>query len=192
MKDITLKEAEKTRITKRSLWPGFTLFAFLLSLLVAGCSSSGDDISNLGEGQQREIRSAVINRFNAMMKYAEAGELENVLMHFDSAGPGSYIDGGTRFQTLQEMVDYYRANWRVEKQDFGIPDTKMFVLSPGMVLVSATATLHTTLRGGIQYQPRPWSVTTLWKWSNDQWQIHSWHQFSGEPKPVEEKKDNKA
>jgi hypothetical protein len=181
-------------ITKCTRQPAPFLIGSLLALvlLTGGCSQSVRNGAGIDEKEKKEIQSAVINRFNGLMKYAEAGELENVLMHFDSAGPGSYIDGGMRFQTLQEMVDYYRANWRVEKQDFGIPDTKMFVLSPQMVLVSSTATLHTTLRGGIQYQPRPWSVTTLWKWKGDQWQIHSWHQFSGEPKRVEEKKDDKA
>lgn len=156
-------------------------------LISCACGDSAE-VSDLGEKQRKEIESAVINRFNAMMKYSEAGELENILMHFDPSGPGSYIDGGIRYNTYQDMVDNYRAVWKIRRQDYGIPVTKMYVLSSNAVLVTSSASLNTTNRDGIVFQPRPWTVTTLWTLKGGTWLIHSFHQFEGELKPVEEPK----
>ncbi|MEX2232545.1 MAG: hypothetical protein WD824_10315 [Cyclobacteriaceae bacterium] len=159
------------------------------SMLLLCCSQTEEDITNLTTGELNEIRSAVINRFNAMIKYAEAGELENILSHFDASGNGSHIDGGTRYATFQDMVDSFRANWKIKNQDYGIPDTKMFVLSPIFVTVTSTSIINTTSREGIVYKPRPWSVTTLWMLKDGEWKIHSFHQFTADPVPVEEKKE---
>ena len=164
-------------------------FSFLATVLFSVCCCENEpDVSGLTSGQRKEIESAVINRFNAMIKYAEAGDLENIFSHFDHSGTGSLIDGGTRFPTLQDMMDSFRPTWKVKSQDYGIPDTKIIVLSPSFVYVSSTSIINTTTRDGVVYQPRPWSVSTVWILKDGQWQIHSFHQFSGEAKPVEEKK----
>ena len=160
----------------------------LTLLILSACWDSNQEVSSLPEKQRKEIESAVINRFNAMMKYSEAGEVENVLMHFDPAGPGSYIDGGVRYNTLQDLVDTWRATWKVRKQDYGLPVTRLYVLSANAVLVTSSSTLNTTNRDGIVYQPRPWSVTTLWTLNDGEWRIHSFQQFEGDLKPVEENK----
>lgn len=159
-----------------------TVFVFLLLIQ---CSKSDGDAGMLRENERTQIHSAVINRFNAMMKYSEAGELENILMHFDTSGPGSYIDNGTQYRSLQDMMDNYRATWKIEKQDYGVPATKVYVLAPDFALVTSSATLNTTSRDGITFQPRLWSVSTLWTFKEDQWVIHSFHQYSGDLKPVE-------
>lgn len=164
----------------------YSVTAFLISLSLIGCSDSGPDIPGVSEKQRSEIQSAVINRFNAMMKYSEAGELENVLMHFDPSGPGSYIDNGTQYPSLQDMIDNYRAVWKVQKQDYGIPLTKVYVLSRDFVLVTSLSTLNTISRDNVTFQPRPWSVSTLWTHKDGQWLIHSFHQYAADPKPVEE------
>src|SRR5687768_12969567 len=153
----------------------FCLLFFGYSVSLTSCSGPGHPPSPVTEEQRKQIESAVINRFNAMIKYAEAGELENILMHFDPSGPGSYIDGGIRYATFQDMVDNYRAIWKVKNQDYGIPVTKMYVLSTNAVLVTSSSTLNTTNREGVTYQPRPWSVTTLWVLKDGQWLIHSFH-----------------
>jgi hypothetical protein len=59
------------------------------------------------------------------------------------------------------------------------------VLSTNAVLVTSSSTLNTTNREGVTYQPRPWSVTTLWTFNDGEWRIHSFQQFEGELKPVE-------
>lgn len=160
-------------------------FPTLALLILSACSDSNQEVSNLPENQRKEIESAVINRFNAMIKYSEAGELENILMHFDPSGPGSYIDGGVRYNTFQDMVDTWRATWKVRSQDYGIPVTRLYVLSSNAVLVTSSSTLNTTNREGVIYQPRLWSVTTLWTFNDGEWRIHSFQQFEGELKPVE-------
>lgn len=163
-----------------------SVIAFLISLCLMGCSDSGPDIPGVSEKHRKEIESAVINRFNAMMKYSEAGELENVLMHFNPSGPGSYIDNGTQYPSLQDMIDNYRAVWKVKKQDYGTPLTKVYVLSRDFVLVTSSSTLNTVSRDGVTFQPRPWSVSTLWNFTDKQWLIHSFHQYAADPRPVEE------
>lgn len=147
-------------------------------------------MAGLSDPELKEIQSAVINRFNAMIKYAEAGELENMLQYFDPSGPGSYIDGGKRFATLDDMLVEYRAGWKVKSQDYGIPETKMYVLSRKFVSVTSTAVIQTTNREGVVFRPRPWAVSTLWMRNNGEWQIHSFHQYAADPVPVdaEEKK----
>lgn len=165
------------------------LFCLLFSayfLSLTSCSGPGHDPTPVSEGQRKEIESAVINRFNAMIMYAEAGELENILMHFEPSGPGSYIEGGTRHAGLPDMMLNYRATWKVRKQDYGIPVTKVHVLSPEYALVTSSSTLNTTTRENVVFQPRPWSVTTLWMLKDGQWFIHSFHQYEGEARPVEQ------
>jgi hypothetical protein len=87
---------------------------------------------------------------------------------------------------LQEMVVHYRATWQVARQDYGVPDTKIHVLSPTHVLLTSTSTLNTTRRDGVIFQPRPWAVSTLWVLKEGEWFIHSFHQFEGDLKPVEQ------
>lgn len=155
-------------------------------LILAACSSDEADLAGLSDPELKEIQSAVINRFNAMIKYAEAGELENMLQYFDPAGPGSYIDGGKRFATFQDMVDEYRATWQIKKQDYGIPETKVSVLSRKFVSITSTAVVQTTSREGVVFRPRPWSVSTLWIRKDDgEWQIHSFHQYAADPVPAD-------
>ena len=107
-------------------------------------------------------------------------------MHFDPSGPGSYIDNGTQYTTLQDMIDNYRATWKVQKQDYGIPLTKLYVLSRDFVLATSSSTLNTVSRDNVTFQPRPWSISTLWIYKDGQWLIHSFHQYAADPKPVEE------
>src|SRR5688572_3126229 len=115
-------------------------FAFpIAALFFVCCGDNAQDASGLNARQRKEIESAVINRFNAVIKYAEAGDLENIFSHFDPSGTGSLIDGGTRFPTLQDMMDSFRPTWKVKSQDYGIPDTKIIVLSPSYVYVSSTS-----------------------------------------------------
>lgn len=163
----------------------FRVLCFALLSLLMGCSESGSEGSAINEQQRKDIESAVINRFHAMIKYSEAGELENVLGHFDASGPGTYIDGSTRYLSLEDMFVNYRATWKVQKQDYGAPDTKVFVLSPDYVMITSSATINTTHRDGVVFQPRPWSLTTLWIFKDGEWMIHSFHQSGGELKPVE-------
>lgn len=139
------------------------------------------------EGERIEIQSAVINRFNEMIKYAEAGDLERLLTYFDPSSGGSYIDGAARYATFDEMAGAWRASWKIAKQDFGIPDTKVLVLSSGFVLVTSVSTLTTINRDGVVFQPRAWSITTLWQLKGGRWQVHSCHQFTGEAVRAEEK-----
>jgi hypothetical protein len=155
-------------------------------LILTACVSDEADIADISDPELKEIQSAVINRFNAMIKYAEAGELENMLQYFDPSGPGSYIDGGKRFPTFQDMVDEYRATWQIKKQDYGIPETKMSVLSRKFVSITSTAVVQTTSREGIVFRPRPWSVSTLWiRNDDDEWQVHSFHQYAADPVPAD-------
>lgn len=168
----------------------FLTFAVLAVSLI-NCSDPGPGASPVSENQQKEIESAVINRFNAMIKYAEAGELENILMHFEPSGPGTYIDRGTPYTSLQDMMDNYRATWKVQKQDYGIPTTKVYVLSSEYALVTSSSVLNTTNREGVIFQPRPWSVSTLWMLQDGEWFIHSFHQFEGDEKPVEQEEPAK-
>jgi hypothetical protein len=161
------------------------LVLFCLLFLLASCSA---DPSSLSDQQRKQIQSNVINRFNAMIKYAEAGELENVLLYFDDASPGSYIDGGTRYQTLTDMMVDFRATWKIKIQDYGVPDTKIHILSPEFVAITATSILRTTHRDGVTFQPRQWALTTLWVCKDGDWLIHSFHQFSADPKPQQTKK----
>ena len=163
----------------------FSFFLFSLLVSLTGCTDKGQDVSGLTEEELKQIRSDVINRFHAMIKYSEAGELENVLSHFDPGGPGIYIDGPVRYASLDEMFLNLRATWKVRKQDYGIPDTRVFVLSRAYVLVSSSSTLNTTHVDGTVFQPRPWSLSTLWIQQDGQWVIHSFHQSSGELRPVE-------
>jgi hypothetical protein len=153
------------------------------------CSKVHDERSVVSEEETKAITSAVINRFNEMIKYSEAGELENVLKYFDPEAEGSYIDGGTRYASFQDMADSYRATWKVLKQDYGVPGTKVIVLSSGFVLVTATSVLNTTHSGDVVFRPRPWSVTTLWHRKGDDWFVHSFHQFTGELVKVKEEED---
>lgn len=139
------------------------------------------------ETERAEIQSAVMNRFNEMIKYAEAGDLENLLTYFDPSSPGSYIDGAVRYATFEEMAGAWRASWRVGKQDFGIPDTRILILSSRFVLVTSVSTLTTVNKDGVAFQPRPWSVTTLWQLTEGRWQVHSCHQFAGEAVRAAEK-----
>mgnify|MGYP001298711453 CR=1 FL=1 len=162
-----------------------SVLIFLLLTLIR-CSEYDSSTAQVPESLRKQIESDVINRFHAMIKYAEAGELENILKHFDPEGPGSYIDGPTRFASLQEMVVHYRATWQVARQDYGVPDTKIHVLSPTHVLLTSTSTLNTTRRDGVIFQPRPWAVSTLWVLKEGEWFIHSFHQFEGDLKPVEQ------
>ena len=162
-----------------------TVISLAAVVLLAACSQGPDGTPQLPASDEREITSSVINRFNAMIKYSEAGELENVLMYFDPAGGGSYIDRGTRYTTLQDMIDNYRATWKIKSQDYGIPDTKVHVLSRDFVLVTSSSTLNTTNRDGVSFQPRPWTITTLWTLKDGEWLIHSFDQFDGDLTPVE-------
>jgi hypothetical protein len=166
-------------------------YLFAIALILWSCSRRDEEVSNLPEGELKEIKSAVINRFNAMIKYSEAGELENVLSHFDPDAQGSYLDGGVRYPTFQDMLDNYRATWKIRKQDYGIPDTRMYVLSPRIVYVTSSSTLNTTSREGVVFKPRPWTISTLWTRSDGEWRIHSFHQFAPDPVPVEENQDVK-
>ena len=163
----------------------------LLILLSTSCSGPNDNGSLVPEEQRKQIESAVINRFHAMIKYSEAGELENVLMHFDPSGPGSFIEGGVRYASLEEMFVHYRATWKIRQQDYGIPVTNIHVLSPKFVLVTSSSTLNTTSRDNVTFQPRRWSVSTLWTLKNGAWFIHSFHQFEGDAKPIEKDQPEK-
>lgn len=162
----------------------FFLFSLLVSV-VTGCGDADQEATGLTEEQRKQIESDVINRFHAMIKYTEAGELENILEHFDPSGPGIYIEGTTRYTSLEEMLVHLRATWKIKTQDYGVPDTKVFVLSPTFTLVSASSTINTTNRDGTVFQPRQWTLSTLWLLRDGQWLIHSFHQASGEMKPVE-------
>lgn len=161
----------------------------LAVLMLASCSPAQESAEEIPESERKEITSAVINRFNAMIKYSEAGELENVLKHFDPSGPGSYIERGSRYASLQDMIDNYRATWKVKSQDYGVPDTKVYVLSRNFALVTSSSTLTTTTRDGVAFLPRPWAISTLWTFKEGQWLIHSVHQFDGEMKAPEEEKE---
>lgn len=163
----------------------YLTFSFV-ALTFINCSDDSSSASPVSENQRKEIESAVINRFNAMIKYAEAGELENILMHFEPSGPGSYIDRGSGYTSLQDMMDNYRATWKVQKQDYGIPITKVYVLSSQYALVTSSSVLNTTNRDGVIFQPRPWSLSTLWMLQDGEWFIHSFHQFEGDAEPVEQ------
>jgi hypothetical protein len=165
--------------------------AYLLSVIAfVSCTGGDDQIPGLTAQQRKKIESDVTNRFNAMIKYSEAGELENVLSHFVPSGPGTYIDEGTRHASLEEMLGLYRATWRVRSQDYGTPDTRVYVLSPAFAVVTSSSTLTTVNREGVEFEPRPWTITTLWTLNEGEWQIHSFQQFSGPAKPVEqEEKD---
>ncbi len=169
-------------------WPYcFPCLFLIVGFAFVGCAHSVQNASSMEESEKKEIQSAVINRFNEMIKYAEAGDIENLLTYFDPSAGGSYIDGATRYATFQEMADSYRASWKVLKQDFGIPDTRLLILSSDFVLITSTSTLNTANTDGIVFRPRPWSITTLWQLKAGQWQIHSYHQFTGEAVRVEEK-----
>ena len=161
------------------------LYLLLIVFVLSGCGSN-DTSDAVPEPQRKQIESAVINRFHEMIKYSEAGELENVLKYFEPSGPGSYIDRGTRHASLQDMIDNLRATWRIRKQDYGVPVTKLYVISPVYVLLTSTSTLNTTSRDGVVFQPRPWSVSILWMIKDGAWVIHSFQQFDGDMKPVEE------
>ena len=163
----------------------FSCLTVSLFLLLVRCSKSAGEAGQLPEDRRKQIHSAVINRFNAWIKYSEAGELENMLTHFDASGPGTYIDNGAQYVSLQDMMDNYRATWKIKKQDYGVPATKVHVLSPDFALVTSSATLNTTSREGITFQPRPWSLSTLWTMKEGEWLIHSFHQHAGDLKPVE-------
>lgn len=156
-----------------------------LAGLLVSCSESVSERSDAGEQQRKEIESAVINRFHAMIKYSEAGDLENVLAHFDSSGAGTYIDGPTRYMSLEDLAVNYRAAWKIRKQDYGVPDTKVLVLSSDHVLITSSSTLATTNIDGVEFEPRPWSLTTLWSRKDGEWFIYSFHQYTGELKAVE-------
>lgn len=162
-----------------------------VAVTLAGCSDSSDRIGNVSDNERKQIHSDVINRFNAMIKYSEAGELENVLMHFDPSGAGTYIDNGVQYSSLDDMFVNYRATWKIQKQDYGIPLTKVYVLSRESALITSSATLSTTQRDGVVFKPRPWSVSTLWTLKDGEWFIHSFHQHSGDLKPVEEEGPDK-
>ena len=161
----------------------------LVLLVFAGCSDQDRRDSDVAESEREEITSAVINRFNAMIKYSEAGELENIFMHFDPDGPGTYIDNGLQYASLEDMLVNYRATWKVLKQEYGIPVTKVYVLSADFALVTSSSTIVTTLRDGVTFEPRRWALTTLWTLKDDQWVIHSFDQFLGEGVPVEREEE---
>lgn len=165
------------------------LFIQFIALALSGCSGSDSADSSVTKSDKKEITSAVINRFNAMIKYSEAGELENILMHFDPSGPGTYIDNGVQYSSLDDMLVNYRATWKIQRQDYGIPVTKVYVLSSDFALVTSSSTIVTTLRDGVTFQPRRWSITTLWTRKDDQWLIHSFDQYLGEGVPVEKDED---
>lgn len=165
----------------------FRYFFLVAGIVLAGCSDSAPDASGLSEAQRKEIHSAVVNRFHAMIKYAEAGELDKILSHFDQSGPGTYIDGPTRYNNFEDMAVNLRATWKVQKQDYGVPDTKIVILSPAYVLITSSTTLNTTNRDGTVFQPRAWYLSTLWMLKDGEWVIHSFHQSGGELKPVEVK-----
>lgn len=168
----------------------FFVTSFVFIILLAACSGSEGDVSGLTEKERKQIESDVINRFNAMIKYSEAGELENIISHFDPAGPGSYIDEGKRYASLDEMLGLYRATWKVKSQSYGIPDTRVYVLSPRFAMVTSSSTLNTIDREGVVFHPRPWAITTLWTLNDGEWQIHSFQQFSGKAEPIEDEDDD--
>ena len=168
----------------------FSILSLFIHAALTSCSDAGDD-SNFSDEQRQQIHSDVINRFNAMIKYLEAGELENVLMHFDSAGPGTYIDNGVQYSSLDDMFVNYRATWKIQKQDYGVPLTKVYELSRESAFITSSTTLSTTHRDGVVFQPRLWSVSTLWTLKDGEWFIHSFHQYSGDLKPVEQKEPEK-
>lgn len=162
----------------------FFLFSVLVGALAA-CDDPADDGSPLTERERKKLHSEVINRFHAMIKYAEAGELDNILMHFDPAGGGVYIDGLTRYKNLDDMMVNLRATWKVGKQDYGIPETQVVVVSRQYAWVASSSTLNTANRDGTVFQPRPWSLSTLWVKKDGEWFIHSFHQSAGDLKAVE-------
>lgn len=163
-----------------------TIVPICFLAVVVACSNSSEEGANISDTERQQIQSDVINRFNAMMKYAEAGELENVLMHFDPSGDGTYIDNGAQYSSLDDMFVNYRATWKIQKQDYGVPLTKVYVLSRESALITSSTTLSTTHRDGVVFQPRPWSVSTLWTLRDGEWFIHSFHQYAGDLKPVEQ------
>jgi len=182
---------KKNKLLK--LFSSWIHIAFPIATLFFVCScENAPDASGLSSRERKEIESAVINRYNAMIKYAEAGDLESIFSHFDPAETGSLIEGGTRFPTLQDMMDNFRPTWKIKSQDYGIPDTKIFVLSPKFVYVSSTSIVRSTTREGINFRPRPWSVSTIWTLKDGEWFIHSFHQFAADPVPeeAEVKKEN--
>ena len=164
----------------------FNLFLPACVFLLINCSDPGGNTSPVPEGERKRIESAVINRFNAMIKYAEAGELDNILMHFEPSGPGTYVDKGVQYPSLQDMIDNYRATWKISKQDYGVPTTKVYVLARDWVMLTSSSTLNTTTRENVVFQPRPWSLMTLWMLKDGEWYIHSFHQYEGDAKPVEQ------
>ncbi|HEX8039475.1 MAG TPA: DUF4440 domain-containing protein [Chryseosolibacter sp.] len=180
MKKLSHRENDRWPVAFSHVLPTF-------ALILACCSPSVRDASSMEEGERMEIQSAVINRFNEMLKYAEAGDLESLLKYFDRSSDGSYIDGATRYATFDEMAGAWRATWKVAKQDFGVPDTKVLILSSEFVLVTAVSSLTTINRDGAVFRPRLWSITTLWQLKGGQWQVHSCHQFTGEAVRAEEK-----
>ena len=161
-----------------------TLLFFLLA-----CSSCSTDVDSDAPSSEGQIRSDVINRFHGMIKYAEAGELENFLSYFDPAGPGSYVDGNHRYTSFDEMAGEWRATWKVLKQDFGEPVTDVQILSDRFVLIVSSSAVATRHRDGVSFQPRPWSVSILWHKRDGEWLIHSFHQASGALVAIEEKSD---
>ena len=156
-------------------------------ILLSACSGPDNDRSGLTDRQRRQIESDVINRFNAVIKYAEAGELENMLAYFDASGPGTYIEDGTPYASFQYMVDNYRATWKIRNQDYGVPSTRVFALSRDFVFITSSSVINTTTREGVSFQPRRWAVSTLWTFTDGEWLIHSFHQYTEQGVPVEEK-----
>lgn len=158
----------------------------VLLSLVSACSDRSDAGRGLTRDERRTVESEVINRFHGMIKYAEAGELENILMYFAPSGPGTYVDGGIRHPSLEEMMVHYRGVWTVKSQDYGVPDTRVYVVNRDFALITSSSTLRTVNREGVEFQPRPWSVTMLWTRIDGEWFVHSFQQYEGELKPVEQ------
>ena len=153
----------------------FRFLTFLLGFFLVSCSNH-KDAAKLDDKTINEIETAISQRFDELIRYASTGDINNALMMFDQSGAGSYIDGYTRYKSLQDVLDTYRANWTVAKQDFGNLATKVIVLSPEFALASSTSNVSWTDTSGISYKPREWSFTSIWVLKDGKWQIHSYHQ----------------
>ncbi len=159
------------------------IFGFIL----VSCSQPVQDTSKLDDQRIKEIESEVMKKFNELVMYAEAGDLEKALTLFDHSGQGSYIDGPRLYKSFQEVLYSYRANWDFVKQDFGNPETKIIVLSPSIALVSSASNVSSVNKSGISFKPSPWSMSSIWILKDGKWQIHSYHQFISEGIPEDVK-----
>ena len=163
--------------------------AVILGILLASCGDRVNNTPRPDNMNTKEIESAVSQRFNELKNYAETGHLDKIFAMYDQSASGSYIDGSLRYKSFKDLFDAYHANWKVSKQDFGNPETKVIVLSPDIALVSSTSKVVGTDSSGTSFDPMQWAITILFTRKDGIWQIHSFHQDASPVVPEEAKKE---